>query len=312
MWWCSTPTAFYVPPPPLSLEQKISGRLEHEKHPGFGLSYRLRKPLGPVRRIVVNRDPFRRLRRFGLSEEHGRISHAASTRRVPIDGGSGRAQPTDRSDDGGSGRAQPDRLAEKDTHGFKRPRSEERLDTVDLRHEPPPLVSPLPDSDDDEDEGFVLINEAQGRITKLEMRSRCFIDEQMTVAFGPDWPKRRLPNGMYDKWSVFKPFFGRKEDVRESFQRLCPVRVATMHARQITQDDALLLYLETRRLWNVSDHRKTYFFGLSPTGHRSRQPRLWRGIGGNGSVQRLNRPQIEHRQRVGERRGAGELIVPPP
>ena len=170
---------------------------------------------------------------------------------------------------------------------FKRPRSEERLDTVDLRHEPPPLVSPLPDSDDDEDEGFVLINEAQGRITKLEMRSRCFIDEQMTVAFGPDWPKRRLPNGMYDKWqekkrkaqqggrgedvliayadftdyervickrdnwSVFKPFFGRKEDVRESFQRLCPVRVATMHARQITQDDALLLYLETRRLWKA-------------------------------------------------------------
>ena len=63
---------------------------------------------------------------------------------------------------------------------------------------------------------------------------------------------------------------------------------------------------------SVSDHRKTYFFGLSPTGHRSRQPRLWRGIGGNGSVQRLNRPQIEHRQRVGERRGAGELIVPPP
>ena len=62
----------------------------------------------------------------------------------------------------------------------------------------------------------------------------------------------------------------------------------------------------------LCDHRKTYFFGLSPTGHRSRQPRLWRGIGGNGSVQRLNRPQIEPRQRVGERRGAGELIVPPP
>ena len=70
---------------------------------------------------------------------------------------------------------------------------------------------------------------------------------------------------------------------------------------------------ENAGTWTVvSDHRKTYFFGLSPTGHRSRQPRLWRGIGGNGSVQRLNRPQIEHRQRVGERRGAGELIVPPP
>ena len=70
--------------------------------------------------------------------------------------------------------------------------------------------------------------------------------------------------------------------------------------------------VEARNILIVSDHRKTYFFGLSPTGHRSRQPRLWRGIGGNGSVQRLNRPQIEHRQRVGERRGAGELIVPPP
>ena len=68
----------------------------------------------------------------------------------------------------------------------------------------------------------------------------------------------------------------------------------------------------TRFLQNISDHRETYLFGLSSTGHRSRQPRLWRGIGGNGSVQRLNRPQIEHRQRVGERRGAGELIVPPP
>ena len=77
--------------------------------------------------------------------------------------------------------------------------------------------------------------------------------------------------------------------------------------------DALLIVLDpTQEDLDVSDHRKTYFFGLSPTGHRSRQPRLWRGIGGNGSVQRLNRPQIEHRQRVGERRGAGELIVPPP
>ena len=61
MWWCSTPTAFYVPPPPLSLEQKACGPLEHEKHPGFGSSNRLRKPRCPVRRILVNRDPFRDL-----------------------------------------------------------------------------------------------------------------------------------------------------------------------------------------------------------------------------------------------------------
>ena len=61
MWWCSTPTAFYVPPPPLSLEQKACGPLEHEKHPGFGPSNRLRKPGCPVRRITINRDPFRDL-----------------------------------------------------------------------------------------------------------------------------------------------------------------------------------------------------------------------------------------------------------
>ena len=63
-WGCHTPTAFYAPTPLLSLGHKISGPQGHEKHPGFGLSYRLRKPGGPVRRIAVNRDPFRKLR-FG-------------------------------------------------------------------------------------------------------------------------------------------------------------------------------------------------------------------------------------------------------
>ena len=29
------PHAFYVPPPPLSLEQKVAGPQEHEKHPKF-------------------------------------------------------------------------------------------------------------------------------------------------------------------------------------------------------------------------------------------------------------------------------------
>ena len=32
-WGCSTTTLFYVPPPPLSLEQKACGSKEHEKHP---------------------------------------------------------------------------------------------------------------------------------------------------------------------------------------------------------------------------------------------------------------------------------------
>lgn len=52
-----------------------------------------------------------------------------------------------------------------------------------------------------------------------------------------------------DNWNtVFKPVFGRAEDVRESFQRLFPVRIATMHARIVTQDDELLLVVETKRV----------------------------------------------------------------
>ena len=114
---------------------------------------------------------------------------------------------------------------------------------------------------------------------------RRFIDEQMTKEFGPDWPKRQLPNGLYGQWqekkrkaqqsgrrehpliayadftdyvrvickkdnwrNVFAPFFGREPSVRESFQRLYPVRLDTMHARPVTQSDELLLYVETRHL----------------------------------------------------------------
>ena len=47
---------------------------------------------------------------------------------------------------------------------------------------------------------------------------------------------------------MFKPVFGRAEDVRESFQRLFPVRITTMHARLITRDDELLLLVETKRV----------------------------------------------------------------
>ena len=54
-----------------------------------------------------------------------------------------------------------------------------------------------------------------------------------------------------DNWSVFAPFLDRKEDVRESFQRLQPIRLDTMHSRPITQEDKLLLYVETSRLWKV-------------------------------------------------------------
>ena len=117
------------------------------------------------------------------------------------------------------------------------------------------------------------------------MAIRRFIVAAMTVAFGDDWMTRQLPNGMLDSWKqkqqsdvkagadarplidyadftdylliierkdnwsrVFKSIFRRPEDIRESLQRLYPVRLATMHARVITQDDTLLLMVETKRV----------------------------------------------------------------
>lgn len=175
---------------------------------------------------------------------------------------------------------------------------EESLDIADLRREPPPLVDlygePVAISDDeDEEEGLARTNTAHDWLLRLETQMRRFVDEQMTRAFGPDWPKHRLPNGLYDQWqekkrkaqqgggrewtliayadftdyvavickrdnwSVFAPFFGRPEDVRESFQRLHPIRLDTMHARPITQDDELLLYVESRRLVKVIIGKKS-------------------------------------------------------
>ncbi len=52
-----------------------------------------------------------------------------------------------------------------------------------------------------------------------------------------------------DNWStVFQHYFMRPELVRESFQRLHPIRLCTMHARVITQDDELYLRAETLRI----------------------------------------------------------------
>ena len=55
-----------------------------------------------------------------------------------------------------------------------------------------------------------------------------------------------------DNWGeIFATFFKRPENVRETFQRLYPLRLDTMHARPITQEDELFLYVETRRLMKV-------------------------------------------------------------
>jgi len=135
------------------------------------------------------------------------------------------------------------------------------------------------------DDGFARARLAFDQLQRFEVTLRRFIDRVMCDAFGDDWTRRQLPAGMLDAWidkrdkavkggqpeqplidyadfadyrpiierkdnwaTVFKPVFGRADDIRESFQRLFPVRIATMHARIVTQDDELLLLVETKRV----------------------------------------------------------------
>lgn len=137
----------------------------------------------------------------------------------------------------------------------------------------------------EEEVRFATTSRAHGSLMRLEVRLRRFIDDRMSDEFGPNWPKHQMPNGLYDRWMekkkraeadeetawpliayadftdykrvicqrdnwsrVFRRFFVRPESVRESFQRLYPVRLAVMHARPITQDDELLLRAEAVRL----------------------------------------------------------------
>lgn len=140
--------------------------------------------------------------------------------------------------------------------------------------------------DDPKDEADAArTNSAHDWIYRLETQLRSFIDVAMTARFGPDWPRTQLPNNMYEKWlekkadyerlnghiwpvisyadftdysvvickkdnwrEVFQPIFQTPESVRESFQRLHPIRISTMHSRPVTQDDELLLFVEARRL----------------------------------------------------------------
>lgn len=140
----------------------------------------------------------------------------------------------------------------------------------------------------DEEEALERTNMAHKLLLRLETQLRRFIDKHMTSAVGPNWAKHRLPNNVYEQWTakkttamkngaknqpliayadfseyvsiitkrdnwknVFAAFFGREEDVREAFQRMHYIRLDTMHARTITQDDLLLLLTETRRLMKI-------------------------------------------------------------
>lgn len=145
-------------------------------------------------------------------------------------------------------------------------------------------------SDADEEEAASRTNEAHATLFRLEMRLREFINGKMTASYGPDWPKARVPLDVYKNWKeksakdkksrgrilhlidyadftdyekivcrsdnwaeVFQSCFvcAKKESIRESFFRLYPIRLDTMHARQITQDDELFLYVEVKRLARI-------------------------------------------------------------
>lgn len=143
--------------------------------------------------------------------------------------------------------------------------------------------NPITVSEEDED-GVARTTEAHGWIVALESQLRRFIHGALMAVAGVNWPKHRAHKDVYDKWrekkeadkqkgrtghvlieyadftdyadlicrednwQVFGPFFQRKEYVRESFQRLYPLRLATGHSRLLSSEDMLYLFVETKRL----------------------------------------------------------------
>ena len=144
------------------------------------------------------------------------------------------------------------------------------------------------DLDGESDEGeeaaaFERTNNAHDLLQRFESQLRSFVDERMEAQFGPSWTKHRIPGDMKSLWrdkrrqdtdgqqwppisyadftdyatiitqndnwrDLFQAVFVNKNSVQESFRRLYPIRLATMHARLITQDDELYLYVETKRI----------------------------------------------------------------
>lgn len=142
-----------------------------------------------------------------------------------------------------------------------------------------------------EETAFRRTNKCHNYLQRLERRLRQFIDEAMTAQYGADWPKKKLTPQMLESWEgkksraensgviltmfieaadftdyeaiicrkdhwreVFQGRFKRQESVRESFQRLYPIRLATMHARFVTKEDELYVLAESMRLLGAIDN----------------------------------------------------------
>jgi hypothetical protein len=141
--------------------------------------------------------------------------------------------------------------------------------------------------------GFGRTNEAHDRLQRLEVEIRLFIEAVLSAEYGDEWLKRSVPDTTLeewkqkqakarrhtdtiyslifyadftdyerimcrkDNWKHFEPYFKRKESLLESFQRLYPIRIDTMHARMITQDDELFLLVEYKRMTRALRKLKT-------------------------------------------------------
>jgi len=147
-----------------------------------------------------------------------------------------------------------------------------------------PRAEPPPEGGSAETEDDAALR-AFSSLRTFEISVRQFIVERLQAAFGAKWTKRGLPKDVVencelkkaraeavgadelplidyadfsdyikiidraDNWrDIFQAVFARKEDVKESFQRLGPVRISTMHSRLVLQEDELLLAVETRRV----------------------------------------------------------------
>jgi hypothetical protein len=142
----------------------------------------------------------------------------------------------------------------------------------------------VPQSENPEEVGLRRTNRCHDRLHRFERQLRQFIDKEMTAQYGPNWPKKRLSPKTYESWEfkkqraesngltlsfidvadftdyeaiickqdhwreLFERRFKRKESVRESLQRLQPIRLTTMHARIVTKEDELYLVAEILRL----------------------------------------------------------------
>ena len=164
----------------------------------------------------------------------------------------------------------------------------EALSIAGIKGYSPPLTHPhkrADDSDEDEEEArFERNNTAHDHLQRFESRMRQFISDEMERTFGENWVEEGIPSKIVkawkekqsigrdkgerprpliayadftdyeliivnkNNWPVFRRFFQRKTSLQESLQRLYPIRVCTMHARFITQEDELYLLAETQRL----------------------------------------------------------------